>query len=144
MLKKEILLLITLLFLLVVSIFILLGIIRTDNWNNLTSPTPSLKKIVSTFKVVDINIGSGREVVTGDVVDIRSTIVLENGSPFPKFKLFNSFKIGENKMLRGVDMGILGMKVGGKRKITLSPDLAYGNLGPNSNLVFSIDLIGIK
>ena len=60
------------------------------------------------------------------------------------------FGLGKGQVIRGWDEGVAGMKVGGRRKITIPPDMAYGTrgaggvIGPNETLVFVVDLIGVR
>jgi peptidylprolyl isomerase len=67
----------------------------------------------------------------------------KTGKPFP-------FQLGGGSVIPGWDQGLVGMKVGGRRELTIPPQLAYGKQGspptipPNSTLVFVIDLLGVK
>ena len=60
------------------------------------------------------------------------------------------FGLGKGQVIRGWDEGVAGMKVGGRRRITIPPDMAYGTrgaggvIGPNETLVFVVDLIGVR
>jgi FKBP-type peptidyl-prolyl cis-trans isomerase len=75
----------------------------------------------------------------GTVFDSSRT----RGQPF-------EFELGAGRVIKGWDQGIPGMKVGGRRKLTIPPDLAYGSRGmgsaipPNSTLVFDVELIDLK
>ena len=93
----------------------------------------------------------------GDTVSMNYTGKLANGTVFdsnvdPKFKHVEpfEFKLGAGGVIKGWDQGLLGMKVGGKRKLTIPPELGYGSEGagddipPNSTLVFEIELLEVK
>ncbi len=103
------------------------------------------------LKIEDIKEGSGDEVHSGDYISIHYHGTLENGKVFDSsvtrgipFKT----RIGVGQVIDGWDMGVIGMKVGGKRKLTIPPQLAYGERGigdipPNSTLIFDVELVSI-
>ena len=93
----------------------------------------------------------------GDMISMNYTGRLENGVIFdsnvdPKFKHVEPFvfTLGAGQVIAGWDKGIVGMKVGEKKTLTISPQDAYGANGipgvipPNSTLIFDVELIGIK
>jgi FKBP-type peptidyl-prolyl cis-trans isomerase len=92
----------------------------------------------------DVELGDGDGVVAGDVVTISYTGRLAfSGSTFDSGKL--SFAVGQGDVIKGMDRGVLGMRVGGKRKIIIPSSLGYGKRGsadipPNSDLVFVVGL----
>lgn len=102
--------------------------------------------------VEDLKIGGGATATAGKVVSAHY-----NGR-FPDGKKFDSsydaglpieFLLGAGKVIKGWDLGIEGMRVGGKRKLTIPPELAYGARGggpipPNATLVFDVELLGVK
>ncbi|HSD78232.1 MAG TPA: FKBP-type peptidyl-prolyl cis-trans isomerase [Solirubrobacteraceae bacterium] len=98
----------------------------------------------------DVIVGTGAEAKNGDKVSVQYVGVLyKNGKEFDsswKRKQPFEFTIGAGNVIQGWDEGVLGMKVGGRRRLIIPADLAYGAQGqpptipPNSALVFDIDL----
>lgn len=105
------------------------------------------------LQIEDIKIGEGSEVKKFDIVTVNYTGTLEDGTKFdsslnPGRTPFR-FTVGAGQVIKGWDEGLMGMKVGGKRKLTIPPELGYGSRdnGPipaNSTLIFDIDLLGIE
>jgi peptidylprolyl isomerase len=102
--------------------------------------------------VEDIKLGGGKEVRSGDTIVIHYTGTLQNGEKFDssvdRGQPFTT-KIGVGEVIKGWDEGVLGMKVGGKRKLTIPPDIGYGSSanGPipaNSTLIFELELLEVK
>lgn len=104
------------------------------------------------FKSEDIKKGEGREVEGGDYIIIHYKGTLENGTEFDSsYKRGKPFKtrIGVGQVIEGWDMGVIGMKVGGKRKLTIPSILAYGDqeigeIPANSTLIFELELLEIE
>ena len=103
--------------------------------------------------IEDLAEGSGYEVKSGDIVSIHYTGTFEDGTKFDSsYDRKEPFEtaIGEGYVIKGWDEGVLGMKVGGKRKLIIPYDMAYGEAGisgvipPNSTLIFEVELIEIK
>ena len=101
----------------------------------------------------DIKTGDGTEVKGGDTVSVHYTGTLTDGTKFDSSKDRNepfSFTVGVGEVIKGWDLGLIGMKVGGVRKLTIPSDLGYGEQGsppvipPNSTLVFEIELLEVK
>lgn len=96
--------------------------------------------------------GSGEPVKNGDVVSVHYTGLFTDGKKFDSSVDKNrpfSFKIGDGRVIKGWDMGVLGMKVGEKRKLVIPPELGYGARGkgpvpPNAVLIFEIELLEIN
>ena len=103
--------------------------------------------------IEDIKIGDGQEVEKFNIVTVNYTGLLEDGTKFdsslnPGRTPFR-FTVGAGQVIKGWDEGLIGMKVGGKRKLTIPPELGYGSRdnGPipaTSTLIFEIDLLGIE
>lgn len=104
------------------------------------------------LKIEDVQVGTGATAAVGKRVAIHYTGWL-NGAKFDTSLARKplEFRLGKAEVLRGWDEGIPGMKVGGKRKLTVPPEKGYGDKGslggaipPNSVLVFDIDLVDVK
>ena len=105
------------------------------------------------FVIEDLKIGDGKEVEKFNIVTVNYTGLLEDGTKFdsslnPGRTPFR-FTVGAGQVIKGWDEGLMGMKIGGKRKLTIPPDLGYGSRdnGPipaNSTLTFEIDLLTIE
>lgn len=133
--------------------FFLLGIgrpIMAQSDNPTANPEVTTE---SGLKYVDLVVGTGREASTGDLVTVHYTGWLTNGTKFDSSVDRRdpfSFPIGSGKVIRGWDEGVAGMKVGGKRKLTIPPQLGYGSRGaggvipPNATLVFDVELLEIR
>lgn len=104
------------------------------------------------LQIEDIQIGTGKEVVKGALITTQYDGFLENGTKFDssygKGKPFQCV-IGTGRVIKGWDQGLMGMKVGGKRKLFVPAHLAYGekqigaHITPNSNLIFEIELLEV-
>lgn len=112
----------------------------------------SSKTLENGLKIEDEKIGEGREVKSGDTIAIHYLGTLENGqkfdSSYDRGQPFQT-QIGVGAVIKGWDEGVIGMKVGGKRRLTIPAELGYGNqaVGPipaNSTLIFEVELMGIK
>lgn len=107
----------------------------------------------SGLKYVDQVIGTGEVAVAGKTANVHYTGWLENGKKFDssvdRGQPF-SFPLGAGRVIKGWDEGVQGMKVGGKRKLTIPSDLGYGSRGaggvipPNATLIFDVELLGVR
>ena len=107
---------------------------------------------VTELKMEDIKVGSGDEASSGKLVSVHYTGWLADGRKFDSsvdrgqpFK----FVLGSGQVIRGWDQGVQGMKVGGKRRLTIPPQLAYGERGAggvipmNASLMFDVELLSV-
>lgn len=101
---------------------------------------------------LDLKIGSGAEARSGQRVRVHYTGKLTNGTTFDSSvgKAPFTFALGAGQVIKGWDLGVAGMKVGGQRRLTIPPDFGYGSRGappvipPNATLVFDVELLGIE
>ncbi len=107
----------------------------------------------SGLKYVELAVGEGAEAKSGDRVQVHYTGWLLDGTKFDSSvdrKQPFPFPLGAGRVIRGWDEGVAGMKVGGKRKLVIPPDLAYGARGaggvipPDATLVFEVELVKIN
>lgn len=102
--------------------------------------------------IEDIKVGTGQEAKTGDTVTVNYAGTLTNGTKFDSSYDRGTpftFQLGAGQVIEGWDKGIIGMKVGGKRKLTIPPELgygatAYGPIPANATLIFEVELLGVK
>jgi FKBP-type peptidyl-prolyl cis-trans isomerase len=101
---------------------------------------------------VDTVVGTGAEAKAGDTVKVHYTGTLTNGTQFDSSvgKDPFTFKLGAGEVIKGWDQGVAGMKVGGKRKLTIGYELAYGEGGspptipPKAPLLFDVELLSVN
>jgi FKBP-type peptidyl-prolyl cis-trans isomerase FkpA len=105
------------------------------------------------MKIEDLKPGSGAAAKAGDKVTVHYVGMLTDGSKFDSSRDRNEgfvFKLGAGMVIRGWDQGVAGMQVGGIRKLTIPPDLAYGARGfppvipPNATLIFEVELLSVN
>lgn len=107
----------------------------------------------SGLKYIEIQPGTGAQPESGQIVTVHYTGWLTNGkkfdSSFDRGKPFE-FPLGEDRVIDGWDEGLMTMRVGGKRRLIIPPELAYGDdedkpaIPPNSTLIFDVDLLGVR
>ena len=107
----------------------------------------------SGLKYEDLEAGSGAAAASGQKAKVHYTGWLTNGQKFDSSKDRNDpfeFTLGAGQVIRGWDEGVAGMKVGGKRRLTIPPSLGYGSRGaggvipPNAELIFEVELLGVR
>jgi FKBP-type peptidyl-prolyl cis-trans isomerase FkpA len=104
------------------------------------------------LQIEELRVGAGIEAAAGKTVSVHYTGWLTSGAKFDssldRGKPF-SFKLGAGQVIRGWDQGVVGMKVGGKRRLTIPPHLGYGERGfpgaipPNATLLFEVELLDV-
>jgi len=114
---------------------------------------PKLTTTKSGLKYADLEIGTGAEVKTGMLVLVDYEGRLANGEKFDSSydrREPYSFKIGAGQVIQGWEEGVVGMKVGGRRKLVIPPDLAYGEAGAppripaNATLTFEVKVLKVS
>ena len=104
-----------------------------------------------TLVIEDLVVGTGATAAVGDTVTVHYVGTFTNGTKFDSSYDRGQpypFQIGAGRVIAGWEQGVPGMKIGGKRRLTIPPSLAYGNqavgsIPANSTLVFDIDLVSI-
>ncbi len=128
----------------------------TTNDNETKTMQPEKITTATGLTIETLAAGEGDAAKAGDTVVVNYTGRLENGTTFdsnvdPKFNHVEpfAFKLGENRVIAGWEQGVLGMKVGEKRRLTIPSDLGYGSRGagalipPNATLVFEVEVTDI-
>ena len=104
-------------------------------------------------EILDLRAGTGPECKVGDTVSVHYTGTLEDGRKFDSSRDRGqpfSFALGQGRVIKGWDVGVAGMKVGGHRKLTIPAEEGYGSRGsgsaipPNSVLLFDVELLKIN
>jgi len=131
----------------------LAGLWAAAGCNTPTSPTSS-----TPFTQTDLRVGIGTEAVTGSVVTVEYTGWFYDASkPDAKGVQFDTttgrepftFTVGAGQVIAGWEQGVVGMRVGGQRRLIVPPSLAYGSnriglIPPNATLVFDVELTGVE
>lgn len=123
-----------------ISAFVLAAMLTACGSDTSTSPSNG------TLTVEDVVIGNGATAVSGDTVTVSYVGTFTNGTQFDAGTF--SFRLGANQVIAGFDQGITGMRVGGKRRLTIPPNLGYGSqangsIPGNSTLKFDVTLVSI-
>ncbi len=112
-----------------------------------------VQRTPSGLEILEVERGFGETARAGHAVSVHYTGYLLDGTKFDssldRGEPF-TFPLGAGKVIRGWDEGLVGMKVGGRRKLTIPPELAYGSRGagrlipPNATLVFDVELLEVR
>jgi FKBP-type peptidyl-prolyl cis-trans isomerase len=111
------------------------------------------KVTASGLRYTDLEVGQGDQAQTGQTAVVHYTGWLTNGTKFDSSKDRDepfSFPLGQGRVIRGWDEGVVGMRVGGKRVLVIPPDLGYGHRGaggvipPNATLKFEVELLELR
>lgn len=100
------------------------------------------------IKIEELQEGTGQNVMTGNTVEVKYSGSFPDGKVFDSGKF--SFQVGSGQVIQGFDLGVQGMRVGSKRRITVPPELGYGSRGagsaipPNATLVFELEILSIR
>ena len=114
---------------------------------------PDTQITASGLKITELQVGEGAEASSGQTIAVHYRGTLENGKQFDASYDRGTpftFPLGAGRVIKGWDEGVVGMKVGGKRKLVIPPDLAYGSRGaggvipPNATLMFEVELLDVK
>lgn len=137
--------------LLVMGVMVMVGCDSGESPSAGSSESAALPEV--TLYVEDLVVGEGQAAAIGDTVTVDYTGWLEDGTKFDssldRGEPF-SFTLGADEVIRGWDFGVEGMQVGGKRKLTIPPELGYGASGagevipPNATLVFEVELLSVN
>jgi peptidylprolyl isomerase/FKBP-type peptidyl-prolyl cis-trans isomerase FkpA len=120
---------------------------------SIVTKSAALERDIKMLKIEDEVVGTGPEAKEGTTAELHYTGMFPDGKKFDSSHDRNqtfTVKVGAGQVIRGFDLGILGMKVGGKRRVSIPADLGYGARGaggvipPNQDLVFEIELISVK
>jgi FKBP-type peptidyl-prolyl cis-trans isomerase len=115
--------------------------------------TAAMTRTPSGLRYQEMNPGQGKAATSGHVVSVHYTGWLPNGEKFDSSRDRNEpfgFTLGAGEVIAGWDEGVAGMKVGGRRKLLIPPDLAYGTAGappdipPGATLVFDVELLDVR
>jgi len=136
---------------------LLIGSLLSPAWAEHTIGEQTLAgQMVTTgsgLQYVDLVVGTGRQAETGDTATVHYTGWLADGKKFDssldRQEPF-SFRVGAGQVIKGWDEGVSTMRVGGKRRLVIPPDLAYGPRGaghvipPNATLTFEVELLKLR
>lgn len=117
------------------------------------APTPQEVVTLSGLRYTDLQVGEGSEATKGKIVEVLYTGWLEDRTKFdssvdPAHPF--TFRIGIDDVIQGWHQGIAGMKVGGRRRLVVPPELGYGKQGvggvvpPNATLIFEVELVNVR
>lgn len=126
---------------------------KTEQESTQSSEVKGEMEEVKELKIEDIEKGKGKQASAGAELTVHYVGTLTSGTKFDSSLDRNEpfvFTLGEGKVIKGWEQGLIGMKVGGKRKLTIPSELGYGEqgappvIGPNETLIFEVELLGIE
>ncbi len=152
--SKKIILIIVLIFILIV-VLLFFAIIKKEKRKEEAIKIEKTQKQLAhpELLIEDIDPGKGKIAKEGDTASVHYIGKLEDGTIFDNSYEKGrplTFTLGQGRVIQGWEIGIEGMREGGKRKLTIPPELGYGESGvrgmipPNSTLIFEVELIKIK
>ncbi len=140
----------------IIAVLIVFSLKNDDSVTPQTLSTAGQVKELEGVKITVLQDGTGPEAVVGDTISINYSSMFTDGRVFdsstdPSFEHVKpfSFTLGSGQVIKGWDTGIVGMKVGEKRKLEVAPEYAYGEKGiinilpPNTPVDFEIELVSI-
>jgi len=130
----------------VLALLTLVALVGCGGGSSNDGGNPSTPTDPGMLVIEDLVVGTGDEAVVGNVVTVHYVGALTNGQVFEASNY--TYSVGAGQVIRGWDQGVPGMRVGGTRRLTIPPSLAYGNqavgpIPPNSTLIFDIELLSI-
>ncbi len=138
---------------LIASLYLLINGVKVEKLdqegNPLTDQNQEINTVTETVATEDIVIGTGDEVIAGDTLKVHYVGTLTDGTKFDSSRDRGTpyeFTLGVGEVIAGWDQGLLGMKIGGIRKITIPASLGYGeveqpNIPANSTLIFEVEVL---
>lgn len=134
--------------------------VSTASTTTLTVPTSSMdlsmapgEPLPTQLTITDLVVGTGAEAVPGSTVSVNYVGALPDGTVFDASANHGgafTFALGAGQVIRGWDQGVAGMKVGGKRRLVIPPDMAYGAqavgdvIPANATLLFEVELVSVQ
>lgn len=135
------------------GLIVVSGVFCLQGPGTILGAEPAPVKTSSGLQYVDLVTGDGREAHAGETAFVHYTGWLEDGTKFDssvdRGEPF-SFRLGAGRVIKGWDEGVVGMRIGTKRKLTIPPHLGYGSRGagriipPNATLIFEVELLDLR
>jgi len=156
--KKNILIIAIIILVIIAAIYLFGRGGQNNERQNQTMENQNYQQVLNTYDIQGMKVeilkeGVGSEAKKGDKVSVHYTGTLVNGKKFDssvdRGEPFE-FTLGENGVIQGWELGVLGMKLGEKRKLTIPPELGYGSqavrdvIPADSTLIFEVELLGIN